>query len=103
LRVVMAASAVVLAAAMSSALVWLAFRTDLAMYLAAQAAAQARAAGMEVLGAFVADVFGAGASELLRADGLAGIGLVAIGFACAAAAAAVGLRRFAAAARRTRE
>lgn len=103
LRVVMAASAMVLAAAMSSALVWLAFRTDVAMYLAAQAGAQAQAVATGALGAFVADVFGAGAAGLLRSQGLAGIGIVVAGVAGAAAVAAVGLRRLAAAARRTRE
>jgi hypothetical protein len=103
LRVVMATSAVVLAAGMSSALVWLAFRTDVAMYLVSQAGAQARTAATEAIGAFVTAVFGAGASGLLRSQGLAGVTLVAAGFAGAAAAAAVGLRRLAAAARRTRE
>ncbi|MEA3246817.1 MAG: hypothetical protein U9Q74_11745 [Gemmatimonadota bacterium] len=103
LRVVMAASAVVLAAAMSSALVWLAFRTDVAMYLAAQAGAQAQAAVTGALGVLVTDVFGAGAAALLRSQGIAGIGIVVAGFAGAAGAAAVGLRRLAAAARRTRE
>lgn len=102
-RVVMAASAAAVAVATSSALVWLAFRTDVAMYLAAQAGAQARTLVAEAAGAFVGDVFGAGAAGFLRSQDATGIGIVVAACAGAAAGAAVGLSRLAAAARRTRE
>lgn len=102
-RAVMAASAAAFAVAMSSTLVWLAFRTDVAMYLAAEAGAQVRTLVVDAAGAFVGNVFGAGAAGFLRSQDAAGIGIVVAACAGAAAGAAVGLRRLAAAARRTQE
>lgn len=103
MRVVMAASAGAIAVGISSAAVWLSFRTDVAMYLAGLANERIRSAVASGLGAFARTVFGAGAVEALGTQGpvalAIGLGVVVV----AAGSAAYGLRALTLASRRTRE
>ena len=103
MRVVMAASAGVIALGISSAAVWLSFRTDVAMYIAGLANERIRAAVTSGLGSFARNVFGAGAVDALGTQGpmalAIGLGVVVV----AAGSAVYGLRALTLASRRTRE
>jgi hypothetical protein len=103
MRVVMAASAGMIALGISSAAVWLSFRTDVAMYIAGLANERIRTAVASGLGSFARNVFGAGAVDALGTQGPAalaiGLGVVVV----AAGSAAYGLRALTLASRRTRE
>jgi hypothetical protein len=103
MRVVMAASAGAIALGISSAAVWLSFRTDVAMYIAGLANERIRAVVASGLGSFARNVFGAGAVEALGTQGptalAIGLGVVVV----AAGSAAYGLRVLTLASRRTRE
>lgn len=103
MRIVMAASVAVTATTFSSALVWLAFRTDIAMYLAGQATQGLRTALTTGLGSAVRDMLGSGAAGLVASQGTVALGVGLAALAAVAGVAALGLRHVAAAARRTRE
>jgi hypothetical protein len=103
MRVVMAASAGFIALGISSAAVWLSFRTDVAMYIAGLANDRIRGVITTGLGEFASTVFGAGAVEALGTKGPMAVA-IGIGVAVVAAgSAAYGLRALAHASRRTRE
>lgn len=102
MRVVMAASAAAIAVGISSAAVWLSFRTDVAMYIAGLANERIRAALTTGLGAFARSVFGPGAVDVL-AQGPAALGVGIAVVVVAAGSAAFGLRALTLSARRTRE
>lgn len=103
MRTVMAATASVVAVAISTAAVWLAIRADVAMYLAGLADERLRAWAGATARTAAQAVFGAGALDALAAQGPAAfVGLVAV-VAASAGGAALGLRSLAAAARRTQE
>jgi hypothetical protein len=103
MRVVMAASAAAIAVGISSAAVWLSFRTDVAMYLAGLANERIRTALTTGLGAFARTVFGPGAVEAMSTQGPAALGVGVAVVVVAAGSAAFGLRALTLAARRTRE
>jgi hypothetical protein len=103
MRVVMAASAGMIALGISSAAVWLSFRTDVAMYIAGLANERIRTAVASGLGSFARNVFGAGAIDALGTQGPAAL-VIGLGVAVVAAgSAAYGLRALTLASRRTRE
>jgi hypothetical protein len=103
MRVVMAASAGMIALGISSAAVWLSFRTDVAMYIAGLANERIRTAVASGLGSFARNVFGAGAIDALGTQGPAALA-IGLGVAVVAAgSAAYGLRALTLASRRTRE
>jgi hypothetical protein len=103
MRVVMAASAGMIALGISSAAVWLSFRTDVAMYIAGLANERIRTAVASGLGSFARNVFGAGAVDALGTQGPAALA-IGLGVAVVAAgSAAYGLRALTLASRRTRE
>jgi hypothetical protein len=103
MRVVMAASAAAVAVGISSAAVWLSFRTDVAMYLAGLANDRIRVAATTGLGSFARTVFGPGAVDALATQGPVAVGVGVGVVLVAAGSAAAGLRALTAAARRTRE
>jgi hypothetical protein len=103
MRVVMAASAAVIATTFSSALLWLAFRTDVAMYLADQATKGLRTAATTGLASVVRDLLGSAAAGVVVTRGPAGAAAGLAALLAVAGVAALGLRRVAVAARRTRE
>lgn len=103
LRVVMAASASVVAIGVSSAAVWLAFRADVAIYLAGLADQRARTMVTAALGSFVQSVLGTGAVNTISSQGSAAIAVGATVVFVAAGSAALGLRAVASASRRARE
>lgn len=103
MRVAMAASAAVAATTFSGVLVWLAFRADVAMYLAGQATQAVRASVATGLGSVVHDVLGSAAAALVASGGAMQVGIGIAALATVASIAALGLRRVAAASRRTRE
>lgn len=103
MRMVMAASAASVAIGISSAAVWLSFRTDVAMYLAGMASDRLRVAlsvGIEVV---ARAVFGAGAVDALSTQGPAALGVGIAVIVVAAGSAAFGLRALTATSRRTQE
>ncbi len=103
MRLVFATSASLIAVAVSSAAVWLAFRGDVAVYLASLAGDRARAAAAAGAETVVRTVFGGGAVEAIASQGPAAIA-VGVGVVLGSAAlAALSLRAFATASRRTRE
>lgn len=103
MRVVMAASASLLAVGISSAAVWLSFRTDVAMYIAGLANERIRTGLTTGLGAFARTVLGTGAVDALGRQGPAAVAIGLVVVTVAAGSAAFGLRALAHASRRTRE
>ena len=103
MRIVMAATAAVVATTFSTTLVWLAFRTDVAMYLAGQFSQGVRTALTTGLGSVVRDLLGSAAAGLVASRGTAGAGIGLAALVAVAGVAALGLRRVAAASRRARE
>ncbi len=103
MRVVMAATASLLAVGISSAAVWLAFRADVAMYLAGLADEQLRQTLSAGAASLAAAIFGNGAATALATQGtaavVAGMSVLVLG----AGAAMLGLRALASASRRARE
>ena len=99
----MAASASVVAIGVSSAAVWLAFRADVAIYLAGLADQRARTMVTAALGSFVQSVLGTGAVNTISSQGTAAIAVGANVVFVAAGSAALGLRAVASASRRARE
>jgi len=103
MRVVMAASASVIAVGVSSAAVLLAFRADVAMYLAGLADQRLRELTGAALRSFVESVLGTGAADAIRAQGPAALAVGGVVVLVAAGSAALGLRAVAAASRRAQE
>lgn len=103
MRVVMAASASLVAVGISSAAVWLAFRADVAIYLAEAADQRARETITAALGALARSVFGAGAIDALGVQGAPALAVGGLVVMVAAGSAALGLRALTLASRRTRE
>lgn len=103
MRVVMAASASVIAVGISSAAVWLAFRADVAMYLAGLADERLRQGLTAGAASLAGAIFGNGAATALSTQGtaavVAGMSVLVLG----AGAAMLGLRALASASRRARE
>jgi hypothetical protein len=100
---VRAASATLVGLGVASAAVWLAFRTDVALYLAGQVDAQLRHGVAEWLGAAARSLFGAGAVQALGGSSSAALAVGAGVVGVAGMAAVLGLRAFASASRRARE
>ena len=103
MRIVMAASASVIALAVSTAAVWLAFRADVALYIAGLADQRARALVTSSLSDFAQSVFGAGAVDAVRAQGTMALAVGGAVLLVAAASAALALRAVASASRRAQE
>lgn len=103
MRVVMAASASVIALSVSTATVWLAFRADVALYIAGLADQRARAVAAAALSSFTRSVLGAGAVDTFNAQGPAAIAVGGVVLLVAAGSAALGLRAVASASRRAQE
>jgi hypothetical protein len=103
MRIVMGATAAVAAVTISSAAVWLSFRTDVAMYLAGLADEQLRTTVASGIGSFARSLFGAGAVTALGAQGATALAVGTVVVALAAATAVFGLRAFAVASRRAQE
>ena len=87
----------------SSAAVWLSFRTDVAVYLAGLINDRVRVAVTTGLWSFARTVFGQGAIDALSTQGPAALGIGIAVVVVAAGSAAYGLRALTLAARRTRE
>lgn len=103
MRAVMTASAGVLALGISSAAVWLSFRTDVAVYIGGLAADRLRTALTTGLADAVRSLFGDGALAAFSSQGSTALVVGAVVLAAAGASAALGLRALAAASRRARE
>jgi hypothetical protein len=103
MRVVMAASTAAIALGVSSAAVWLAFRTDVALYLAGLANERIRFAVTSGLASFARTVFGPGAADALGSSSPAALAVGVAIVVVAAGSAALGLRALATASRRARE
>ncbi len=72
-RLVMGASAALVATTLSASFVWLAFRADMALYFVGIVADRARAALVNATGTLIQETFGAAALDAIRGAGLAGI------------------------------
>lgn len=103
LRVVMATTAGLIGIALSSAAVWLAFRTDVALYAGGLIADRLRQTVGGALTAVGRDLLGPGASDAVAAWGPGAIGAGVAIVVTTAIATAVALRAAAASARRARE
>lgn len=103
MRVVMAASASVMALGVSSAAVWLAFRADVAMYAAGLADQRARTLVSAAFNTFAQSVLGAGAVEAFKTQGALAFAVGGLVLVVAAGSAALGLRAVASASRRAQE
>lgn len=103
MRGVMAASASVIALGVSTATVWLAFRADVALYIAGLADQRARALAASAFASFTRSVLGTGAVDAFNAQGPAAIAAGGVVLLVAAGSAALGLRAVASASRRAQE
>lgn len=103
MRIVMAASASVVAVGVSSAAIWLAFRADVAMYIAGLADQRIRQLLASALGSFARTVLGTGAVDAIGSQGPAALAVGGAVVLVAAGSAAFGLRAVASASRRARE
>lgn len=103
MRVVMAASASLMALGISSAAVWLAFRADVAIYASGLVDQRARALAGSAFNSFTQSVLGTGAVEAFKAQGAAAFAVAGLVLVVAAGSAALGLRAVASASRRARE
>jgi len=103
MRVVFAASASVVAVAVSSAAVWLAFRGDVAMYIGGLAGERVREALTSAARSLIGSVLGSGAVDAIGTSGAAAIAVGAGVVLLAAGSAALGLRALALASRRSLE
>jgi len=103
MRAVMAVSAGVLALGISSAAVWLSFRTDVAVYLGGLVNERLRAVLVTGLTDAVRGLFGDGALAAFSSQGSNALLLGAVVLVAAGASAAFGLRALATASRRARE
>jgi hypothetical protein len=101
MRGVMAATASVVALALTSAAVWLALHADLAMYSFNLAAGRARGALLDVATSVVGAAFGQGGLDALRSSGLRGLALGTGVMVVAVGGAAFGFRALASSSRRT--
>jgi hypothetical protein len=103
MRALMTATASAMALALTSAGVWLALHTDLALYSFGLAAARARGALMEGAASLIGSALGASGLDALRASGMRGVVLGAGVMAVAVGGAAFGLRALASPPHRGRE
>jgi hypothetical protein len=103
MRGVMAASASVVALALSSGAVWLALHADLAVYSFNLAAGRARGALLDVATSVVGAALGQGGLDALRSSGLRGLALGTGVMIVAVGGAAFGFRALASSSRRSRE
>ena len=103
MRIIMGASASVIALGISSAAVWLAFRADVAMYLAGLADQRLRELATAGFASFAQSVLGDGAVEAVGTQGSTALAVGGAVVLVAAGSAALGLRAVASASRRARE
>ncbi|MBI1808554.1 MAG: hypothetical protein HYR75_01545 [Gemmatimonadetes bacterium] len=103
MRVVMGATALTAATAMSASVMWLAVRADVAFYLFHQGADRARAALLGGIGALIDQAFGQSALEVLRSGGMTGLAMGGMVLLAGIGGATLGLRSLASASRRARE
>ncbi len=102
MRVVMGATAITAATAISASAVWLAFRADVAVYLFNAGVDRARGAVLSGVGTMITEAFGQQALELLRSSGLTGLATGGLVLLASVGGATLGLRSLAGAARRAR-
>ncbi|MDA1080870.1 MAG: hypothetical protein O2973_04200 [Gemmatimonadetes bacterium] len=103
MRVVFGVTASLASIAISSAAVWLAFRGDVAMYLAGLIDERLRATLTAGAASAVRGLLGSGAIEAIGAQGMAAVAVGTAVAVVAAGSAALGLRAMASASRRSRE
>lgn len=103
MRAVMAVSASVVALGVSSATVWLAFRADVALYLAGLADQRVRELATTGFASFARTVLGAGALDAIGTQGPVALAIGGAVVLVAAGSAALGLRAVASASRRAQE
>jgi hypothetical protein len=103
MRTVMAATASVVALALTSGAVWLALHADLTLYSLNLAAGRARTVLMDSAASIIGTAFGQGGLDALRSSGLRGLALGAGVMVVAVGGATFGLRALASSSRRTRE
>jgi hypothetical protein len=103
MRVVMTASATVIAAAVSVSAVWLSFHADATLYAINLAADRARAALVNGAAGVIGDAFGQAGLDVVRSSGLTGLAISAGVVLAAIAGATFGFRALATASRRVRE
>jgi hypothetical protein len=103
MRIVMAASATVMAAAVSASAVWLGFHADATLYAINLAMGRARAALVNGAAGVIGDAFGQAGLDVVRSSGLTGLAISAGVVLVAVAGATFGFRALATASRRFRE
>lgn len=103
MRVVMGATALSLATAMSASAVYLAFRADVALHLFNLLADRARTTLVSGAGTLINDAFGQAALDALRSGGLASVAAGGLVLLASIGGATFGLRTLASASRRARE
>jgi anti-sigma factor RsiW len=103
MRWVTAATASVLAVAMSVSAVWLVIRADAALYVFNLVADRGRAALVSVAGVFIGDTFGQAGLDALRSGSMVEVAIGAGVLLAAVGGATFGFRALTAAARRVRE
>ena len=103
MRAVMAASATVVAAAVSASAVWLSFHADATVYALNLATDRARAALVNGVASIIGDAFGQPGLDVVRSSGLSGLAISAGVVLAAIAGATFGFRALATASRRVRE
>jgi hypothetical protein len=103
LRTLMAATASIVALALTSAAVWLSMHADLAMYSFNLAAGRARGALIDTAASVIGTAFGQSGLDAVRTSGLRGLALGAGVMVVAVGGAAFGLRALALSTRRSRE
>lgn len=103
MRAVMAATASVVAVALTSGAVWLALHADLTMYSFNLAAGRARTGLINGAAALIGTAFGQGGLDALRSNGIRGLALGTGVMLVAIGGAAFGLHALASSSRRSRE
>jgi hypothetical protein len=103
MRAVMAATASVVAVALTSGAVWLGLHADLALYSFNLAAGRARGALMDAAASVIGTAFGQSGLDALRSSGLRGLALGAGVMVVAVGGATFGLRALASSSRRSRK
>lgn len=103
MRVVMGATALSAAAAISASAVWLAFRADVALYLFNLVADRSRSAVLAAARSLIGGAFGQPALDAIRASGLIGLAAGGLVLLAGVGGATLGLRSLANASRRARE
>ena len=103
MRVIMAASATLVATAISVSAVWLSFHADAAMYVFNLAAERGRSLLVNGVGSVIGDAFGQPGLDVVRSGGLTVLAVGAGVILAAVGGAALGFRALATASRRDRE